>query len=56
MVDVPRAGGMAIENGLGGVGLGLEHRPVGNVAVPFDQGRDRAGAFDNDVIELPDRV
>ena len=47
---------MAVEDRPGGGSLGLEHRPVGDFAVPFDQRRHRAAAADHAVVERPDRV
>ena len=47
---------MPVEDRPGGGGLGLQHRPVGDVAVPFDQRRHAARAADDHVVELPDRV
>ena len=47
---------MAVENCLRGGCLRLEHGPVGNVAVPFDQCGDWPALADHDGEELPDRV
>jgi hypothetical protein len=32
---------MTVENGLSSKSLGAQYRPFGNIAVPFDQGRNR---------------
>ena len=47
---------VAVEDRLCGGGLRLEHGPVGDGAVPFDQRRNRPASADHDVEELPDRV
>ena len=47
---------VAVEDRLRGGGLGLEHGPVGYVAVPFDKRRNGPASADHDVEELPDRV
>ena len=47
---------VAVEDRPGGGSLGLEHRPVGDLAVPLDQRRHRAAAADHAVVERPDRV
>ena len=47
---------MAVQDRLRGGGLGLEDRPFGNIAVPFDQRRNCAAAADDYLEELPDRV
>ena len=47
---------VAVEDRLRGSRLRLEHRPVGDVAVPLDERRDRSAPADDDVEELPDRV
>src|SRR5258708_33034541 len=47
---------ITVEDLLCGPRLGLEHRPVGNVAVPFDERRDRAGAADDDFEQFPQRI
>jgi hypothetical protein len=47
---------VAIEDRLGGGPLGLEDWPVGHLAVPLHQGRDRS-ALGNDAFEqLPDAI
>src|ERR1700730_3340978 len=46
----------AIEDRLRGGRLGLEDRPVGDVAVPFDQGWNRAAPRDHDLEQFPDGI
>jgi len=44
---------ITIEDRLGRGRLGLQHRPVRNFAVPFDQRRDSAAARDDDLVQVP---
>src|SRR5215207_9749674 len=47
---------VTVEDRLRRGGLGLEHRPVGDGAVPLDQRWNRAATADYDIEELPHRV
>ena len=47
---------VAHEDRLGCGGVRLEHRPLGDVAVPFYKRRDRPALADQDLEELPYRV
>src|SRR5260370_36336874 len=49
-------GGVAIEDRLGSRGFGVEDRPVGDVAVPLKQGRNRPDPRDDSLEQLPDRI
>src|SRR5450631_4620887 len=46
----------AVEDRLRRGGLGFEDRPVGDVAVPFDQGWNRAAPRDHDLEQFPDSI
>src|SRR5260221_3531363 len=46
----------AVEDRLRRGGLGFEDRPVGDVAVPFDQGWNRAAPRDHDLEQFPDGI
>src|SRR5260370_38046858 len=48
--------GVAIEDRLGSRGFGFEDRPVGDVAVPLNQGRKPPDPRDDSPEQLPDRV
>src|SRR5260370_7586780 len=37
-------------------GLGLEHGPIGNLAIPFHESRNRPAPAGNDVEESPHRI
>src|SRR5207249_6356965 len=45
-----------VEDGLRGRSFRLQHRPIGNLAVPLDQCRDRTTLPDDDLVQLPHRV
>src|SRR5258708_2888514 len=47
---------VAVEDGLRCGSLGSQDRPVGNLAVPFNQGGNRSTAPDHDLEELPQGV
>src|SRR5260221_10254085 len=47
---------MAVENLLRGRGFGLQARPVGDLAVPLDQGRNRSTLCDDGREQIPDDV
>jgi hypothetical protein len=47
---------VTLEDRLSSGGLRLEHRPLGDVAVPFDKRRDRPALADHDLEEFPYRV
>src|SRR5438105_1496057 len=44
------------KDSLGGGRFSTQRWPSGNVVVPLDQGRDRAGSFDDMRVEIPDRL
>ena len=46
----------SIEDRLGRGRLGFQDRPIGNLAVPFDQRRNGAAALDHDLEQLPHGV
>src|SRR5688572_13498026 len=50
------ATGVVVENCLCSGCFGLKDGPVGNVAIPFYQRRDRPPPANDDVVELPDGV
>src|SRR5258706_14471250 len=47
---------VTIHDGLCRHGLGLEYGPIGNLAVPFHEGRNRPATGEDDVEESPHRI